>query len=115
MKKLLVLAVMTIALAGCLGNSSSDNTLIAQVKKAKHVTPLLLPDYDSVDLSLGVMRNGVGSMSHEDMLMYVSDKALFKTMQDAADSGALVKVTYDTARFRFYVPHPMVTNVTIVK
>lgn len=32
----------------------------AQVKKVEHDTPLICPDQVNVDLSLGVMQNGVG-------------------------------------------------------
>lgn len=115
MKKILILMAATICLAGCLGNSSSENDLVGQIKKAQHATPLLLPDYNRVDVSLGVMRNGVGSMSQEDVWMYVEDQAEFKTLEAAAQTGAVVHLHYNVARFRFYVPNDYVTGVEIEK
>lgn len=104
-----------LALTGCLGDSSADNDLIGQVKKVHHNTPLLLPDYDDVDVSLGVMRGGVGSMSTQDMWLYVPNPEDMKVLKDASESGALVKITYSVSRARFYVENDMVTHAELTK
>jgi len=113
MKKVLFLIAVTLCLAGCLGNTSSENDLIGQVKKAQHATPILLPNYSQVDVSLGVVRNGVGSMSREDVWLYVEDQTDFKKLETAAQTGAVVHIHYNVARFRFYVPNDYVTGVEI--
>jgi hypothetical protein len=114
MKKLTILAV-AFALSGCLGNSASSNQLVGQVKKVEHNTPLIMPDYDDADISLGVMRNGVGSMSHEDIWVYIPNAEDYLVLQKAAETGALVKVDYDTARARFYVENATVTHAEITQ
>ena len=106
-------AALAISLQGCLGNSSSSNELIGQVKKVQHVTPLLFPNYDRVDVSLGVIRNGVGSMSKEDAWLYVPHEADYAILSQAAKTGELVKIQYDVARARLYGPHDEVTHAEI--
>lgn len=100
MKTFTAFALLTIclALAGCFGNSASDNTVIGQVKKVKHVTPLICADRFDVDVSLGVMRNGVGSMSTQDMWLTVSSPEQIAAFTAASDTGAPVEITYDTPR-----------------
>ena len=112
--KNLILA-LPFLLAGCLGDSSKDNETIGQVKKVEHNTPIMLPDYDDADISLGVMKNGVGSLSHEDMWVYVPNPEDFKILQQASQTGELVKIKYDVARARFYVEKHTVTHVEILK
>ncbi|MDE2103487.1 MAG: hypothetical protein KGL39_39970 [Patescibacteria group bacterium] len=111
MKKYILM--LPLLLGGCLGNTAVDNDLTGQVKKVQHITPILLPDYNRADISLGVLRNGVGSMSTEDVWLYVPSADDYKILQKAADTGALVKITYNVARFRFYVPEYYVTHVQI--
>lgn len=115
MKRLLLVAGLCVTLTGCLGNTSSDNDMVGQVKRCQHVTPLLLPDYDRCDVSLGVMRNGVGSMSKEDVWLYVPTALHYGILDDASKSGALVDIKYDVSRARFYVENNMVTAVALVK
>lgn len=77
MKRILMIAVLTLplALGGCLGHTSRDNEAVGQVKRVHNNTPLLCPDYKDVDISLGVMRNGVGSMSTQDKWFFIQDDA----------------------------------------
>lgn len=94
--------------------SARQNELVGQVKKVVSQTPMLCDDYTEVDISLGVLRNGIGSMSKEDVYMYVpsvNDIAVFK---DAAQSGRLVTVTYDVKRFGgLCVPKAWITAVKV--
>jgi outer membrane lipopolysaccharide assembly protein LptE/RlpB len=113
MKKLLVIALCT-ALAAC-GYGSRDNELIAQVKKVTQQIPITCPGFTAVDLSLGVMRNGVGSMSKEDVWMTVTDKDQIAKLQAAAESGQIVIIKYDDWRWRYCTPDSYVTSVELTK
>jgi hypothetical protein len=113
--KRVVLAVLSVLLvAGC-GNSATDSELIGQVKKVNHQTPLICPNYYAADISLGVMRNGVGSMSTEDMWLYVEDKSLVDKLHAAQDAGQPVKVKYDTKRVQFCTEDHWLTSVEVLK
>jgi hypothetical protein len=101
-------------LTGC-GYSSMQNETIGQVKKVVKNTPLICPDYVDADVSLGVMRNGVGSMSTEDLWFYVPDEQARQTLAQAAQTGALVKITYDVKRVTFCVSDHFVSKVELVK
>lgn len=109
-----LVAILCLVVMSC-GYHSRDSELIGQVKKVKMLTPLICPDFVEVDLSLGVMRNGVGSMSSEDMWLYVHAPEMVAVLKSAAESGALVKVTYDQKRTTFCVPNEQVSKVELVK
>lgn len=97
MKKLLALCLIT---AAACGMKSSQNEAVGQVKKVVNKTPIICPDYVEADISLGIVRNGVGSMSHEDMEVAV-DPEDYKTialLKKAAETSAIVKFTYDVKR-----------------
>ena len=81
-----------------ISNKEVDNQAVGQVQTVKNVTPILCPDYKEVDLSLGVMKNGVGSFSKKDMTFYVTNNESIATAQSAQASGRLVRVTYNTPR-----------------
>lgn len=97
-----------------LGWSSFDNEVVGQVKRVHMNTPILCLNYTDADISLGVLRNGVGSMSTEDKWFWVSDPSAAKLLKQAQDSGALVRVSYNVARFRWCVEREMVTKVEIM-
>jgi hypothetical protein len=98
-----------------MGYTSKGNTLVGQVKKAQHQTPLICPDFDIADISLGVVRNGVGSMSGQDVWVYVPDASNFATLQKAAAEGLLVTITYDEQRAAPCSMDRVVRNVEITK
>lgn len=110
-----MLALST-ALTGCLGHTAVDNELVGQVKKVKAITPLLCPDYKIADISLGVIRNGTGSMSKEDVWVYVASDTDYKALASAAGSGQVVKVVYSTRRAGFCTGEVLddVTHVELV-
>ncbi len=97
MKKVL-LASLVLSLSAC-GYMSKDNELIGQVKRVKNQTPLVCPDRIEADISLGVMKNGVGSMSTEDVWVRIDDKDLIAKVKAANESGAIIKASYDKKRF----------------
>ena len=92
--------VLFLVLAGC-GYSHRGNEMTGQVKKVMSVTPIICPDRYDIDMSLGVIRNGVGSMSSEDTEATVVSDAALAVLKKAAETGQLVKVTYNIARLRW--------------
>lgn len=113
MRKILTISAC-LTLASC-GFMSVDNELVGQVKKTHHSTPLICSDYQQADISLGVMRNGTGSLSTQDMWVTVPDKDDFQTLKKAEQSGQLVKITYNTKRFAFCTDMEIITKVELVK
>lgn len=113
MRNLLFVAAI-LAVAAC-GYTSRDNELIGQVKKVKSLTPLICPNRVVVDVSLGVMRNGVGSMSTQDIWLYAPTEALVAKLKAAAERGAPVKVTYDVHRFVICPENEQITTVEELK
>lgn len=96
------------------GYTSKGNEAVGQVKRVHHDTPLICPDFDRVDISMGVMREGVGSMSTHDVIFYVPKSADYETFTKAAEVGKLVKITYDVARVRWCTDEEAITSVTIL-
>lgn len=109
---LLVIAMLT--LVSC-GYSSKQNEMIGQVKKVSHETPLICDDRVDSDISLGVMRNGVGSMSSQDIWVTVPNQTDQEILKQANESGVLVKITYDVKRVNICRQSHIVTKVEIVK
>lgn len=112
MRKIIFILVM--ALVASCGYSSRDNEVVGQVKKIVHETPIFCYDQTNADLSLGVIRNGVGSMSTQDIWVYVSNADHEKILKQANESGKIVKVKYDVARSRLCSPNYLVTDVELV-
>lgn len=108
------LLIAILVLTSC-GYSSRDNQMIGQVKKVTHDTPLLCSDRTDADISLGVLRNGVGSMSSQDIWVTVPNESDRKILKEANESGALVKVVYDVMRMTFCQMNHIVKSVEIVK
>jgi hypothetical protein len=106
---------LALLLGGCLGYSQADGEAIGQAKKVTKATPIICPDYYMLDVSLGITRNGVGSMSTEDMWFTVANVADLQKMKDAVESGAIVKVRYDTVRMPICVEDHIVTAFEIVR
>lgn len=87
-------------LSGC-GYSSMNNETLAQVKAVTNETPLMCGNRTDVHLSLGVMKNGVGSMSTHDISGTAYDPSVIATLKTAAETGVLVKVKFNFKRFSF--------------
>ena len=104
--------LIVLALAAC-GLSSAGNELEGQVKKVIRVTPIICPDYVVADVSLGVLRNGVGSLSKEDVDLYVADEHMVETLQRAAKSGTPVTIGYDVQRVGICRPDHWLTSVQV--
>jgi hypothetical protein len=102
-------------LASACGYSSKDNELIGQVKKVKMATPIICPDFAETDVSLGIIRNGVGSMSSEDVWLFVEKDSDLALLKSASESGQPVKIKYNVQRVTFCVPNEQVSSVELVK
>jgi len=112
---MLMVLVFVLLLFSC-GYTSKNNESLGQVKKVANTTPLIFcPDYNEVDISLGVMRNGVGSMSTEDVWLEVDGTEHLKILKTAAETGKLVKFEYNVRRFTICVPERILTRVTLVE
>lgn len=109
MKKAIAIALF---ISAC-GYSSKSNELVGQVKKVIEETPIVCSDYAYADISLGVLRNGAGSVSHEDVILYVPNRADAEFLKKAAEDGSPVKVTYDIKRWPagLCVPTSWLTHV----
>ena len=91
---------LCLGLAAC-GNSAVDGDLTGQAKKVTHVTPLFCPGYVAFDVSLGVMQNGTGSMSTQDVWFTVSDSIDVDKLKSAVADAMIVRVHFDTRRLPF--------------
>jgi hypothetical protein len=105
--------LLALVLSGC-GYVVRGGELTGQVKDVDQVTPLICGDFKTADISLGIMRNGVGSMSTQDVKVYVTRDDQYELLKQATNSGKLVKVTYDQRRLTFCVPDVWVTSVEVL-
>jgi hypothetical protein len=111
MKKILPI-LACLALTGCLGDSSRDNTLVGQVKRVHYNTPIVCGDWAEVDISLGVMQGGTGSVSIRDLYLWVPKAEDAKFLEN--NNGKIVKITYDIQRATFCVDNEKVTKVEVI-
>lgn len=107
-----LLACLT--LASC-GYESTENNAIGQVKRVTNQTPLLCNNWKAVDISLGVIQNGTGSMSTQDEWFYVESDAAIAGLEWAAKNGTLVDLTYDVRRVAFCTSDHWLTSFKYVQ
>lgn len=109
----LALLALTAAVSGCegCGYTSVDNTMAGQVKKVHHNTPIICENYVNADVSLGIMQNGVGSISTHDVQMTIPDSENVKMFEQAALTGRLVEVTFKERRSVTCIDYYVVTGV----
>lgn len=93
----ILITAAALVLSAC-GHTSMDNEMTGQAKKLTHETPLICPDYIAFDLSLGVMQNGTGSMSTQDIWFVVRNVQDFERLKAAVEAGKIVKVKYNELR-----------------
>lgn len=106
--------VMLLSLVSC-GYSAKNSEMIGQVKSVTNETPILCNERNDVDISLGVLRNGVGSMSAEDVFLTISNEKDLAVLKEANESGKLVKVVYDFKRWTWCWNQRIVKSVEIVQ
>lgn len=93
----LVGLLTTFFFIGC-GYSSVNNEVVGQIKSIVNNTPMLCPDYVTVNISLGVMKNNTGSVSKEDMVLYVPDAKELEILKSALASANLIRIRYNQKR-----------------
>jgi hypothetical protein len=115
MKNFLALS-LCLALSACsaCGLSSENNELSGQVKKATQQSRLFCPDQNLVDISLGIMRNGMGSPSKEDVELVVPDLAVFQALKVEAQRGGLVSVLYNERRVVWCDPSLILVSFNVL-
>jgi len=116
MKKVIVmfaLAVCSATLLSSCGNSSTGSELVGQAKKVINKTPMFCSDRIEADISLGVVRNGTGSMSKEDVFVQLKNPADADLLKKAVESGEIVKITYDDRRFVWCGEERLATKVEL--
>jgi hypothetical protein len=113
MKKIIMIIAL-LALSAC-GYSQVESEAIGQVKKVANMTEILCPRRVDVDISLGIMRDGVGSMSSQDVWLTVKDPKHVVILKKANESGKLVKFKYDVARYNFCWEQKELIDVEILK
>lgn len=108
------ISVLFLLVTGC-GFSSSQNEASGQVKKVLTVTPIVCPAYTEIDLSLGVMRNGQGSISKEDLVLALdnSERETIGRLKVAAETGAIARLVYDVKRVSWCWPDHRLVSVVI--
>jgi hypothetical protein len=99
---------------GC-GYNALNSTFTGQVKYVEKVNPIVCDEFTGAGISLGVMRNGTGSVSTHDVEVYVPDQINIDLLSAASKSGSLVTVTYDARRVSFCKPPIVVRSVELVK
>ncbi len=95
-----------------------DGELIGQAKKVRLVTPFwssICPTYYAFDVSLGVMQNGTGSMSTQDIWLTVKDVQDLPLMHKAVADASIVKIKFDTRRLAACTEDYLATSFEIVK
>ncbi|MBV9125684.1 MAG: hypothetical protein JO112_20230 [Planctomycetes bacterium] len=112
---LLLITISALPACQACGYSSQQNDLTGQVKKVISRTPLVCPDYTEVDVSMGVLRNGVGSLSKEDLILFVRNPQDIPTLKKAALEGDIVEITYNDFRASICEPTEELTSVQITK
>lgn len=106
-----VIGLSVLGVKSCTGNSEEGTAVVGQIKSINRVTPIICPAYTEADISLGVMRNGVGSMSVHDITLTLPSSALSDAVTQAQQSGTLVKVTQDVRRFSFCTPERIARKI----
>ncbi len=92
--------MLSFIMLGC-GYSHVNNDLIGQPKSVESTTPIFCPNQHILHLSLGVMRNGVGSMSTQDISINIPDDNLMPGLKAAVEAGSIINAQTNEARFRF--------------
>lgn len=109
---LLVLAA-AVAASAC-GYTGRDAELIGQAKKVVHKTPIFCYNHYTLDVSLGVMKNGIGSMSTQDVWVMIPPDQV-PAAEAAVQAGALVRVKYNTKRLALCFPEDRATSLEVVQ
>lgn len=108
-------ALLSLVMVSSCGYSGRDAELVGQVKKVSRLTNLICSDYYAVDVSLGVVRNGTGSMSTQDVWIQITDESQLPMLRDAAEKGLLIKAKYDERRFPICTEPYIMTEASVTQ
>lgn len=111
--KIVSLSLIASCLVGC-GYSSVNNELVGQPKRTHNQTPVFCDDRTDVEVSLGVMRGGIGSISTHDTSLTVPNQKDVETLNQAIKDGKLVKIIYNTKRAAWCWEEEVVVSVNVV-
>lgn len=95
-----VLLGAALLLSSC-GNSATDIELTGQLKAAGVATNLICPDYFYLDMSMGVIKDGTGSVSKDDIFVTLYGRQEYKKYQELAKVGAIITVHANMRRAAF--------------
>lgn len=95
--------------------NAKDGELIGQAKKIITATPIVCPNYEALDVSLGVMQNGTGSMSTHDVWLTIKDVEDLKKMKEAVEKASIIKVHYDSRRIAICTEDLIATGFEVVQ
>lgn len=112
--KNLCICLAIFLLSSC-GYTSIDNEVVGQIKKITNKTPLICPDHTTIDISLGIFQNGVGSMSKEDMELYIPKEIDIKEIHNAHKNSKLVKIKYNVRRFAICILDRVVNSFEVIE
>jgi hypothetical protein len=115
MKLINIILLFSLTFFVACGYSAKDNTVVGQAKKLMHKTPIVCDERFDGDLSLGVMNNGVGSMSTQDQWFTMGNPEAKKAYEQAVDKGSIVKLTYDVKRWTWCWEDHIVNKVEVIK
>ncbi len=110
----LSLCLMATGCDAC-GNSSVNNELVGQPKRLHNETPIVCENRVDLDISLGFMKDGVGSVSTHDTHMTVPNPKDVETLNRAINENKLVKVYYNEARFNWCWQDQVIIGVEVLE
>lgn len=108
------LAVISFLILSSCGNVSEDNEMIGQAKKIHNMTPLICSNFVSFDVSLGVMANGTGSISNQDVWLTVDNLGTLETIKRAVEKGSIVRIKYYSKRIAFCTDTYHLTSIEVL-
>jgi len=112
MKALILL--LPFFLMGC-GYSALNSEFTGQVKYVEETNPLICDSFFQSGVSLGVMKNGTGSVSTHDVRIYIATPELAELFKRAASSTVPVKITYRQRRLTWCIPEMEATKIEIAE
>ncbi len=117
MKMRIVMLMLPLVLTGCdaCGNSSVNNELVGQPKRLHNETPILCENRVDLDVSMGFMKDGVGSVSTADMHLTVPNREDVDRINRAINENKLVKLHYNVARVNLCWQQEVVTSVDVLE
>lgn len=77
----------------------TSSTTSGTVKTINEHNRIFCPDYFTADISLGVVRNGTGASSREDVTLVIENSVDVEKLTKASEVGSIVHIKHETPRF----------------